>query len=240
MARSMVGDGSIGSPSLHIRSFQLSQRSLSARRIIATPFARISADCAARMPAIARDAFPSSLSEPCGRRPKGAWGDASAPSGHPTADQIGMWARSYRSSASTHPLQVCRHVAGMYRPKAVARRASRLRWRRKDGPRQPSGFPLCGRSAGRRRAARGAEFLKAAVGITGNHSPRRADRSARHPSTRREVQGPAPRRSSRFSGPLRPTFPSVSGSACASSQVGHSYFRIEHNKNKRSSPSALN
>jgi hypothetical protein len=27
---SMVGDGSIGSPSLHIRSFQLSQKSLSA------------------------------------------------------------------------------------------------------------------------------------------------------------------------------------------------------------------
>jgi hypothetical protein len=140
MARSMVGDGSIGSPSLHIRSFQLSQKSLSACWTSASPFVRISADCAARMPAIAH-AFPSSFVRACGRRPKGAWGDASAPSGHPTADQIGMWARSYRSSASTHPLQVCRCVAGMYRPKAVARRASRLRRPRKDGSRQPSGFP---------------------------------------------------------------------------------------------------
>src|SRR6202795_2544427 len=59
-AWSMVGDGSIGSPSLHIRSFQLSQRSLSACWIIASPLARISADWAARMLAIAR-ALPSSL-----------------------------------------------------------------------------------------------------------------------------------------------------------------------------------
>src|ERR1700758_1880412 len=59
-AWSMVGDGSIGSPSDHIRSFQLSQSSLSACWIIASPLARISPDCEARMLAIAR-AFPSSL-----------------------------------------------------------------------------------------------------------------------------------------------------------------------------------
>jgi hypothetical protein len=47
----IVGDGSIGSPSDHIRSFQLSQSSLSACWIIASPLARISADCEARMPA---------------------------------------------------------------------------------------------------------------------------------------------------------------------------------------------
>jgi hypothetical protein len=40
----MEGDGSIGLPSLHIRSFQLSQSSWSACWIIASPFARISAD----------------------------------------------------------------------------------------------------------------------------------------------------------------------------------------------------
>ena len=56
----MVGDGSIGSPSLHIRSFQLSQSNLSACWISAAPLARISADCAARMPVIAR-AFPNSF-----------------------------------------------------------------------------------------------------------------------------------------------------------------------------------
>src|SRR3984957_13067263 len=60
MAWSIVGDGSIGSPSLHIRSFQLSQKSLLACWISVLPFARISSDCAARMPAIAR-AFPSSF-----------------------------------------------------------------------------------------------------------------------------------------------------------------------------------
>jgi hypothetical protein len=38
-AWSMVGDGSIGSPSLHIRSFQLSHISLSACWIIASPLA---------------------------------------------------------------------------------------------------------------------------------------------------------------------------------------------------------
>src|ERR1700761_5659909 len=59
-AWSMVGDGAIGSPSLHIRSFQLSQRSLSACWIIASPLARTSTDCVARTLAIAR-ALPSSL-----------------------------------------------------------------------------------------------------------------------------------------------------------------------------------
>jgi hypothetical protein len=59
-AWSMVGDGSIGSPSLHIRSFQLSQRSRSACWMIASPLARISTDWAARMLAIAR-ALPSSF-----------------------------------------------------------------------------------------------------------------------------------------------------------------------------------
>jgi hypothetical protein len=57
---SIVGDGSIGSPSDHIRSFQLSQSSLSACWISASPLARISIDCEARMLAIAR-ALPSSL-----------------------------------------------------------------------------------------------------------------------------------------------------------------------------------
>jgi hypothetical protein len=56
----IVGEGSIGSPSLHIRSFQLSQSNLSACWISAAPLARISADCAARMPVIAR-AFPNSF-----------------------------------------------------------------------------------------------------------------------------------------------------------------------------------
>src|SRR3954468_18165245 len=56
----MVGEGSIGSPSLHIRSFQLSQSNLSACWISTAPLARISADCAARMTVIAR-AFPNSF-----------------------------------------------------------------------------------------------------------------------------------------------------------------------------------
>jgi hypothetical protein len=60
IAWSIVGEGSIGSPSLHIRSFQLSQSNLSACWISAAPLARISADCAVRMPVIAR-AFPNSF-----------------------------------------------------------------------------------------------------------------------------------------------------------------------------------
>jgi hypothetical protein len=47
-AWSIVGDGSIGSPSDHMRSFQLSQSSLSACWMSASPFARVSADWAAR------------------------------------------------------------------------------------------------------------------------------------------------------------------------------------------------
>jgi hypothetical protein len=60
MAWSMVGDGSIGLPSLHIRSFQLSHSSRSACCSMVSALARISADCAARIPVIAR-ALPSSL-----------------------------------------------------------------------------------------------------------------------------------------------------------------------------------
>jgi hypothetical protein len=60
MAWSMVGDGSIGSPSDHMRSFQLSHASLSACRIRASPLVRISSDCAAKMPVIARE-WPSSF-----------------------------------------------------------------------------------------------------------------------------------------------------------------------------------
>jgi hypothetical protein len=59
-AWSIVGDGSIGSPSLHIRSFQLSQSSLSACCSMVSALARISADWVARMLVIAR-ALPSSF-----------------------------------------------------------------------------------------------------------------------------------------------------------------------------------
>src|SRR5205823_11433078 len=59
-AWSIVGDGSIGSPSDHMLSFQLSRSNLSACWISASPLARISADWAARMLAIAR-ALPSSF-----------------------------------------------------------------------------------------------------------------------------------------------------------------------------------
>jgi hypothetical protein len=41
----MLGDGSTGSPSLHIRSFQLSQSNRSAWWSMVSAFARISADC---------------------------------------------------------------------------------------------------------------------------------------------------------------------------------------------------
>jgi hypothetical protein len=150
------------------------------------------------------------LSEPCGQPPEGAWGDASAPSGHPTADQIGIWARSYRSSASTHPLQVCRCVAGMYRPKAVARRASRLRRPRKDGSRQPSGFPLCGRSAGRRRAARAPGFPRDVAAIVEDHPFGREGPSAPNPSIRRGVPRPELQWGWLLFGQLlQPAFPSV-------------------------------
>jgi hypothetical protein len=60
IAWSIVGDGSIGSPSDHIRSFHDSQSSLSACCSIVSALALISADCAARMLVIAR-ALPSSL-----------------------------------------------------------------------------------------------------------------------------------------------------------------------------------
>ncbi len=54
MACSMVGDGSIGPPSAHIRSFQLWQARLSASRISASPDARFSAARSARILVIAR------------------------------------------------------------------------------------------------------------------------------------------------------------------------------------------
>lgn len=54
------GDGSIGSPSAHILSFQLSQKSLSACRMRASPLVRASSDCAERIAVIAR-ALPSSF-----------------------------------------------------------------------------------------------------------------------------------------------------------------------------------
>src|SRR6478752_1192130 len=60
MAWSIVGDGSRGPPSDHQRSLTDSQRSLSACRIKASPLARASEDCAARIVVIAR-ARPSSL-----------------------------------------------------------------------------------------------------------------------------------------------------------------------------------
>jgi hypothetical protein len=60
IAWSIVGDGSIGSPSDHIRSFHDSQSSLSACCSMVSALALISADCAARMLVIAR-VLPSSL-----------------------------------------------------------------------------------------------------------------------------------------------------------------------------------
>jgi len=82
MAWSMVGDGSIGSPSDHIRSFQLSQSSLSACCSMASALVRIWTDCAARMLVIAR-ALPSPLFKALRRLRRGAWGGASVPSGRP-------------------------------------------------------------------------------------------------------------------------------------------------------------
>lgn len=79
MAWSIVGEGSIGSPSDHIRSFQLSHSNLSACCSMISALARISVDCAVRMLAIARD-LPSSFLRACGRLRKGASGDTSAPS----------------------------------------------------------------------------------------------------------------------------------------------------------------
>ena len=60
IAWSIVGDGSSGSPSDHIRSFHDSQSSLSACCSMVSALVRISADRAARMLVIAR-ALPSSL-----------------------------------------------------------------------------------------------------------------------------------------------------------------------------------
>jgi hypothetical protein len=51
---SRVGDGSIGSPSLQIRPFQLSQSSRSACRTMVSASARISADCDARIARLAK------------------------------------------------------------------------------------------------------------------------------------------------------------------------------------------
>src|SRR5690348_16165051 len=67
MAWSTDGEGSIGSPSTHIRSFQLSESSLSARRIKDSPSARSSADRRASTVVIARalsSSFASALRSP--------------------------------------------------------------------------------------------------------------------------------------------------------------------------------
>lgn len=57
IAWSTDGEGSIGLPFAHMRSFQDSHRGLSASRMRASPSARASADCAARIVVTAR-AFP--------------------------------------------------------------------------------------------------------------------------------------------------------------------------------------
>src|ERR1700742_3765815 len=54
MAWSIVGDGSTGPPSAHMRSFQLSERSLSACLIRACDLVRSSSDCRARTVVMAR------------------------------------------------------------------------------------------------------------------------------------------------------------------------------------------
>src|ERR1700732_3410007 len=60
IAWSIVGDGSIGSPSDHMRSFHDSQSSLSACCRMVSALALLSGDCAAKVVVIAR-ALPSSL-----------------------------------------------------------------------------------------------------------------------------------------------------------------------------------
>jgi hypothetical protein len=111
-------------PSLRIRSFKLSQRSLSACWIIASPFARISADCAARMPVIAR-AFPSSLFRAFRWLPdKGVgWYFGAIRTSKRRPKRGGVHIN--RTPASTHPLRACRCVVGTCRPGAAARRLSK-------------------------------------------------------------------------------------------------------------------
>jgi hypothetical protein len=73
IAWSIVGDGSIGSPSDHILSFQLSQSSRSACCSMVSALTRISTDCAARIPVIAR-ALPSSFERASRSSPDGGVG----------------------------------------------------------------------------------------------------------------------------------------------------------------------
>jgi hypothetical protein len=63
---------------------------------------------------------------------------------------------SSRTSASSRLLRTCRCAVGTCRPGAAARHLSRWRCRRRGGQHPRSEFPRSARSAGRRRAARGA------------------------------------------------------------------------------------
>jgi hypothetical protein len=88
-AWSIVGEGAIGSPSAHMRSFQLShvsrsvfpdQRFAVGPKFLCQSARRPSSSCAlCRVPSAG----------PCGPLRKGAWGDIPAPSGHPSEDNTG-------------------------------------------------------------------------------------------------------------------------------------------------------
>lgn len=130
-------------PLLHIRSFQLSQRCLSACWISASPLARISADCVARILAIARD-LPSALRESLAIAPRQGRGVIFR--GHPDIqaqrDRIGnpSRVRVSRTPASTHPLRASRCAAGRCRPAAAGRHPSRAHSGRIAEPHRRSGF----------------------------------------------------------------------------------------------------
>jgi hypothetical protein len=135
MAWSVVGDGSIGSPSDHIRSFQLSQSSRSACCSMVSALARPTARRGCRS---SRALCRAPCSGPCGRLRRGAWGGASAPSGHPKIRRHVRAPATTRTRASNR-LLTCRCVAGMCRPAAAARPGSRRCRRHKAGSRRWSG-----------------------------------------------------------------------------------------------------
>ena len=178
---------------------------------------------------------PAPSSEPCGRRPTGAWGDASAPSGHPIRKRASRRRRRY-SNAGQHPSSSCLPVrcsAGVVEqplrdvlPDCVG--ASTI------GLRRRSGFPRSARSGGRRRAEYGAEFRTATSRPQSGPLGRVGARvfQDRFPVFGRERRRPEPQRTGPLPTAQQPAFPSVFGVGMRQLAGRSVIVELEHKENK--------
>ncbi len=139
MACSMVGDGSIGPPSLHIFPFQLWQVRLSASRMSASAIRRFALTVRPGSSSW-RAPSPAPFAAPCGRRQRWESGD--------------IWAPSRDQSAVGAPRQIIplvgRGTEARYRPS-------------RDAPHRRRGWGNCGRNCQRMLKRRLTDLLRPAA-----------------------------------------------------------------------------